>query len=84
MTSTRRVAMRALPLALSVALVTTGHLVVSAQAAVAPYEASDESVQPDDGLLQADLSEMQAARDAAMDKFRDARSEAREMKQKVK
>ena len=84
MTSTRRVAMRALPLALSVALVTTGHLVVSAQAAVAPNEASDESVQPDDGLLQADLSEMQAARDAAMDKFRDARSEAREMKQKVK
>ncbi len=76
--------MRALPLALSVALVTTGQLVMPAQASITPSQAEEEPLQPDDGLLQADLSEMQAARDAAMDKFREARGKAREMKREVK
>ncbi|MCH9718350.1 MAG: C40 family peptidase [Actinomycetia bacterium] len=72
---------RALPLALSAATAAMGLLVVPAISG--PAAASDSPDELRSSLMQTDLTEIQAAREAARDKYRDAKAKAREMEAEV-
>lgn len=74
-------ASRALPLALSAAIAAMGLLVVPTISGQAVTPSSAEDLRSN--LMQTDLTEIQAAREAALDKYRDARAKAREMKAEV-
>lgn len=85
MASFRRAPARLLPLALSIAVATTGYL--AAPAGAAPAQDDGGGQLPDltatTNVLHTDLSEMQAAREAAETAYEEAKAKAKQMREKV-